>query len=97
MTGSCTDYIALPHFGNTDKGLIGGKVGNGRLYFDVALPPITSNLLVDVGMSMANMPGVIGMALRWFAMFSPTACSFSDLYSAPKSNSAIMLTFRTYF
>jgi hypothetical protein len=43
------------------------------------------------------MPGIIGMAPRWFAMFSPTACPYSELYAAPKSNSTIMITFRTYF
>jgi len=80
-----------------DKGLFGGPVGKGRMYFDICLPPITSNLLIDVGMSMAQVRGVVGMAPRWFAMFSPTACPYEELYNAPKSNSSIMITFRTYF
>ena len=91
------DYVALPHFSKTDKGLFGGQVGKGRMYFDICLPPLTSNLLIDVGMSMSQMSGVIGMAPRWFAMFSPTACPYGELYTAPKSNSSIMITFRTYF
>ena len=80
-----------------DKGLFGGPVGKGRMYFDINLPAITPNLLIDVGMSMSQMHGVVGMAPRWFAMFSPTACPYSELYTVPKSNSAIMITFRTYF
>lgn len=92
-----TDYVVLPHFSKTDKGLFGGPVGKGRMYFDIVLPAITPNLLIDVGMSMSQVPGVIGMAPRWFAMFSPTACPYSELYTAPKSNSSIMITFRTYF
>ncbi len=80
-----------------DKGLFGGPVGKGRMYFDINLPAITPNLLIDVGMSMSQMHGVVGMAPRWFAMFSPTACPYSELYTAPKGNSAIMITFRTYF
>ena len=92
-----TDFAALPHFGKTDKGLFGGPVGKGRMYFDIVLPAITPNLLIDVGMSMSRVQGVIGMAPRWFAMFSPTACPYSELCSAPKSQSAIMITFRTYF
>ena len=94
---SAKDYVALQHFGKTDKGLFGGQVGKGRMYFDIALPAITSNLLIDVGMSMSQMHGVVGMAPRWFAMFSPTACPYGELCSAPKSQSAIMITFRTYF
>ncbi len=80
-----------------DKGLFGGTVGKGRMYFDIHLPVITPTLLIDVGMSMSHVNGVIGMAPRWFAMFSPTACPYSELYAAPKSDSAIMITFRTYF
>ena len=91
------DYVALPHFSKTDKGLFGGTVGKGRMYFDICLPPLTPNLLIDVGMSMSRMPGVIGMVPRWFAMFSPTACPYSELYAAPKSNSTIMITYRIYF
>lgn len=94
---SGTDYVVLPRFGKTDKGLFGGPVGKGRMYFDIQLPPITSNLLIDVGMSMSQVHGIVGMAPRWFAMFSPTACPYSELYAAPKSNSSIMITFRTYF
>ena len=97
LNTSAADYITVPRFGNTDKGLFGGPVGKGRIYFDIQLPAITPNLLIDVGMSMAQVNGVIGMAPRWFAMFSPTACPYSELYTAPKSNSAIMITFRTYF
>ena len=97
LNTSAADYITVPHFGKTDKGLFGGPVGKGRIYFDIQLPAITPNLLIDVGMSMAQMHGVVGMAPRWFAMFSPTACPYSELYTAPKSNSAIMITFRTYF
>jgi hypothetical protein len=91
------DYVALPHFSKTDKGLFGGQVGKGRMYFDICLPPLTPNLLIDVGMSMSQMPGVIGMAPRWFSMFSPTACPYSELYAAPKSNSSIMIIYRIYF
>ena len=91
------DFVALPHYSKTDKGLFGGQVGKGRMYFDIQLPPLTPNLLIDVGMSMAQVQGVVGMAPRWFAMFSPTACPYSELYTAPKSNSTIMITFRTYF
>ena len=104
---SATDRVALPHFGKKplptspwrggDKGLFGGPVGKGRMYFDIVLPAITPNLLIDVGMSMAQVHGVIGMAPRWFAMFSPTACPFGELYTAPKGNSAIMITYRVYF
>ena len=90
-----TDYVALPPFSKTDKGLFGGQVGKGRMYIDIYLPPLTPTLLIDVGMSMSQMPGVIGMVPRWFAMFSPTACPYSELYTAPKST--IMITFRTYF
>ena len=97
LSVSCADRVALPPFGKTDKGLFGGPVGKGRMYFDIVLPAITPNLLIDVGMSMAQVDGVIGMAPRWFAMFSPTACPFGELYTAPKGNSAIMITFRTYF
>ena len=89
------DFVALPHYSKTDKGLFGGPVGKGRMYFDICLPPLTPNMLIDVGMSMSRMPGVIGMAPRWFAMFSPTACPYSELYAAPKNS--IMITFRTYF
>ena len=91
------DYVALPHFSKTDKGLFGGTVGKGRMYFDIVLPAITPNLLIDVGMSMSQVHGVIGMAPRWFAMFSPLACPYIELLTTPKSNSAIMITFRTYF
>ena len=85
------------HFSKTDKGLFGGPVGKGRMYFDIQLPPITPNLLIDVGMSMAQVQGVVGMAPRWFAMFSPTACPYGELLSAPKSNSSIMIIYRIYF
>ena len=81
----------------TDKGIWGGQTGKGRMYFDICLPPITPNLLIDVGMSMAQVDGVVGMAPRWFAMFSPTACPYSELYTAPKSDSSIMLIYRVYF
>ena len=91
------DYVALPHFSKTDKGLFGGPVGKGRMYFDIVLPAITPNLLIDVGMSMAQISGVVGMAPRWFAMFSPTACPYNELLSVPKSNSTIMITYRIYF
>lgn len=91
------DYVSLPHFSKTDKGLFGGPVGRGRMYFDICLPPITPNLLIDVGMGMAQVHGVIGMAPRWFAMFSPTACPYSELYTAPKSDSSIMIIYRIYF
>lgn len=94
---SAADYVALPRFGKTDKGLFGGQVGKGRMYFDIALPAITPNLLIDVGMSMSRVHGVVGMAPRWFAMFSPTACPYNELHAAPKSNSSIMLTWRIYF
>jgi hypothetical protein len=80
-----------------DKGLFGGPVGKGRMYFDIVLPAITPNLLIDVGMSMSRVHGVVGMAPRWFAMFSPTACPYNELHAAPKSNSSIMLTWRIYF
>ena len=89
------DFVALPHFSKTDKGIFGGKVGKGRMYVDLYLPPLTPMLLIDVGMSMSRMPGIIGMAPRWFAMFSPTACPYSELCAAPKST--IMITFRMYF
>lgn len=92
-----TDYVASPHFSKTDKGLVGGRVGKSRMYFDVALPPITSCLLIDVGMSMSRIPGVLGMVPRWFTMFSPTACPYNELCATPKSNSAIMITYRIYF
>ena len=92
-----TDFVALPHFSKTDKGLFGGQVGKGRMYFDIYLPPLTPSLLIDVGMSMCRMPGVIGMAPRWFAMFSPTACPYGELYTSPRSNSTIMITYRIYF
>lgn len=91
------DFVAIPHFSKTDKGLFGGQVGKGRMYFDICLPPITPNLLIDVGMSMAQMNGLVGMAPRWFAMFSPTACPYNELFSAPKSNSSIMIIYRIYF
>ena len=97
VRASAADLVELPHFSKTDKGLFGGQVGKGRMYFDISLPPLTPNLLIDVGMSMAQMPGVIGMAPRWFAMFSPIACSYGDLLSAPKSYSSIMITYRIYF
>jgi hypothetical protein len=94
---SAADFVALPQFGKTDKGLFGGSVGKGRMYFDIVLPAITPNLLIDVGMSMSRVHGVVGMAPRWFAMFSPTACPYNELHAAPKSNSSIMLTWRIYF
>lgn len=97
MRALAADYVALPHYSKTDKGLFGGQVGKGRMYFDICLPPLTPNLLIDVGMSMAQMNGVVGMAPRWFAMFSPTACPYNELHAAPKSNSSIMLTWRIYF
>lgn len=80
-----------------DKGLFGGPVGKGRMYLDINLPAITPNLLIDVGMGMSHIHGVVGKAPRWFAMFSPTACPYNELMCAPKSNSTIMITFRTYF
>ncbi len=80
-----------------DKGLFGGPIGKGRVYMDLTLPPITPYLLIDVGMSMSRMQGVVGMAPRWFAMFSPTACPYDELCAAPKANSAIMITLRAYF
>ena len=89
------DFVALPHYSKTDKGLFGGPVGKGRMYFDIYLPPLSPSSLVDIGMTMSRMPGVIGMAPRWFTMFSPTACPYSELYAAPKNS--IMITFRTYF
>lgn len=91
------DLVALPHFSKTDKGLFGGQVGKSRMYFDIQLPPLTSSLLIDVGMSMTQIHGVVGMAPRWFAMFSPTACPYGELLSAPKSNSSIMIIYRIYF
>jgi len=81
----------------TDKGLFGGKIGKGRMYCDILLPALTPQLLIDVGMSMSKMPGIIGMAPGWFAMFSPLACPKDELFGAVKSNSAIMVTWRTYF
>ena len=81
----------------SDKGLFGGKAGKGRIYCDISLPPLSSNLLVDVGMKMSRMGGILGLVPRWFSMFNPTACSQSELYTAPKSDSTIMLTIRTYF
>jgi hypothetical protein len=97
MSVQAADFVALPRFGKTDKGLFGGPVGKGRMYFDIVLPAITPNLLIDVGMSMSRVHGVVGMAPRWFAMFSPTACPYNELHAAPKSNSSIMLTWRIYF
>ncbi len=67
------------------------------MYFDIVLPPITSDLLINVGMSMSHAGGVIGKAPRWFSMFSPTACPYEELHTAPKCNSAIMITFRIYY
>ena len=81
----------------TDKGLFGGKAGKGRMYCDILLPALTPQLLIDVGMSMIRMPGVIGAAPRWFAMFSPIACSQDELFSAAKCQSTIMVTMRAYF
>ena len=92
---SAADYAAWQPSFKTDKGLFGGTVGRGRMYFDITLPGLTSSTLIDVGMAMSRMPGIIGMAPRWFAMFSPTACPYSELYAAPKST--VMITFRTYF
>ena len=80
-----------------DKGLFGKPIGKGRIYCDLTLPPLTGDLLIDVGMAMSQMPGVIGQAPRWFAMFSPTACSQEVLFTAPKCQSAIMFTIRIYF
>ena len=97
MSVSAAEYVVLPHFGKTDKGLFGGPVGDGRVYLDLTLPPITPYLLIDVGMSMSRMQGVFGMAPRWFSMFSPTACPYDELCAAPKANSAIMITLRAYF
>lgn len=97
MSVSAAEYVVLPHFGKTDKGLFGGPIGKGRVYMDLTLPPITPYLLIDVGMSMSRMQGVVGMAPRWFAMFSPTACPYDELCAAPKANSAIMITLRAYF
>ena len=95
VRASAADYAVLQPSFKTDKGLFGGTVGKGRMYFDITLPELTSSTLIDVGMAMSRMPGIIGMAPRWFAMFSPTACPYSELYAAPKST--IMITFRTYF
>ena len=81
----------------TDKGLFGGKAGKGRMYCDIVLPQLTPELLIDVGMSMAQVPGIISMAPRWFAMFSPIACPQDELFSAAKCKSTIMVTWRTYF
>ena len=97
MQASAADYVAMPRFSKTDKGLFGGQVGKTRMYFDFVLPAITPNVLIDVGMSMSRVNGVVGMAPRWFAMFSPLACPYVELLTTPKSNSAIMITFRTYF
>ena len=81
----------------TDKGLFGGKAGKGRMYCDIRLPGLTPQLLIDVGMSMLQMPGIIGQAPRWFSMFSPLACPKDELFGAAKCNSTIMVTWRTYF
>ena len=97
VRASAADYAVLQPSFKTDKGLFGGQVGKGRMYFDIYLPPLTPSLLIDVGMSMSQVPGIIGAAPRWFAMFSPTACPYSELYSAPKSNATIMITLRAYF
>lgn len=94
---SAADFVTLPHFSNTDKGLFGKPIGKGRIYCDLTLPPLTGDLLIDVGMAMSQMPGVIGQAPKWFAMFSPTACSQEVLFTAPKCQSAIMFTIRIYF
>ncbi|MBR1426993.1 MAG: hypothetical protein IJ581_06025 [Paludibacteraceae bacterium] len=94
---SAADFVSVPAFSNTDKGLYGRTVGKSRLYFDISLPALTPNLLVDVGMNMSHWDGVLGMAPRWFAMFSPTACPYGELSTTPRSESAIMFTFRTYF
>lgn len=95
MRALAADYVALPHFSKTDKGLFGGQVGKGRMYFDITMPGLSANTLIDVGMAMSRIPRVIEMAPRWFSMFSPTACPYSELYAAPKNS--IMITFRTYF
>ena len=97
MQATAADYVVMPRFAKTDKGLFGGQVGKTRMYFDFVLPAITPNVLIDVGMSMSRVNGVVGMAPRWFAMFSPLACPYVELLTTPKSNSAIMITFRTYF
>lgn len=90
-----TNYTAT--YLKTDRGLFGGMVGTSRMYVDFSLPAITSNMLIDVGMGMSRIDGVLGMVPRWFTMFSPTACPSYQLYTSSKSGSAIMFTFRTYF
>ena len=94
---SKTGFISLQHYARTDKGMLGGQVGKGRMYLDIQLPPLTPNLLIDVGMSMMQVPGVIGLAPRWFTMFNPIACPQDELFGAAKCKSAIMLTWRIYF
>ena len=96
MPKSVQKFEKIPTI-RTDKGLFGGKAGKGRMYCDILLPALTPQLLIDVGMSMTKMPGIIGMAPGWFAMFSPIACPKDELFGAVKSNAAIMLTWRTYF
>ena len=81
----------------TDRGMYGHRAGKGRMYYDIVLPPLTPSLLIDVGMAMAQVDGLIGMTPRWFAMFSPLACTRDELFGFPKSKSAIMFTWRTYF
>lgn len=81
----------------TERGMYGHRAGKGRMYYDLVLPPLTPSLLIDVGMAMAQVDGLIGMVPRWFAMFSPLACSRDELFGFPKSKSAIMFTWRTYF
>ena len=81
----------------TERGMYGHAVGKVRMYYDLVLPPLTPALLIDVGMAMDRVDGLIGMVPRWFAMFSPIACSRDELFGFPKSKSAIMLTWRTYF
>ena len=81
----------------TERGMYGHEAGKVRMYYDLVLPPLTPALLIEVGMAMDRVDGLIGMVPRWFAMFSPIACSQDELFGFPKSKSAIMFTWRTYF
>ena len=97
LNALAAECVASPRFGKTDKGLFGGPVGRGRMYFDIALPAMSPNLMIDVGMIMSRMPGVVAMAPRWFTMFSPTACPSVEYLAGPKIDTAVWITFRTYF
>ena len=81
----------------TEKGMFGHAAGKSRMYYNIELPPLTPALLIDVGMAMDQVGGLIGMAPRWFAMFSPLACTTDELYGFPKNLSSIMFVWRTYF